>query len=165
MCGGHNALLMLSLRAVGIRCIKVDGWGKNESHAWSIVWLGSETFHCDVTWDNAENGIVSFDYLNLSDRQISTNHSKFKEHYLPVCKIEQYYYHRYHGLCASSPSELGIMLKRTDFSRGPLRVHLDYRIFGGVYKEISKAFDAAAVYGRHTVYSNDDLNNALVIGS
>lgn len=163
VCEGHNALLLVCLRKIGIPCIKVDGKGKGGPHSWAIVWLGSETFHCDVTWDNAVSGTVAFDYFNISDRQISSDHSDYRSTKLPRCTNEQFFYHRYYGLCVSSPTELSSMLRKYSASDRPIRVHLNYKACNGVYSEVNKAFSAGRVYGSHTVYYNDALNNALIM--
>ena len=86
VCDGQNALLLLCFRRIGIPCIKVYGRTKTGGwHCWTIAWINGTPVHCDVTWDGTENGIVRFDYLNLSDDQISSDHYDFKCARVPEC--------------------------------------------------------------------------------
>lgn len=128
VCEGHNALLLLCLRRIGIPCIKVYGKTKSDGwHCWTVVWINGEPAHCDVTWDCHDNGTVWFNYLNLSDRQIEANHFSFKSNQVPRCLSEQYSYYQYKGLCVNSRSELWDQLKKASKLREPLLVHIAYR--------------------------------------
>lgn len=86
VCEGHNALLLLCFRRIGIPCIKVLGNTRSEAHCWTIAWINGNPVHCDVTWDNAKGGHVRFRYFNLSDAKISIDHFDFKSSMIPVCE-------------------------------------------------------------------------------
>lgn len=93
VCEGHNALLLLCFRRIGIPCIKVYGKTKNGGwHCWTVAWINMTPVHCDVTWDRADKGAVSFNYLNLSDRQISGDHFQFRGPQVPKCTSESMNY-------------------------------------------------------------------------
>lgn len=97
VCEGHNALLLLCYRRIGIPCIKVYGKSKSDGgHCWTMAWIDGKAAHCDVTWDSAEGGRVRFDYLNRSDRQIAADHRGFEGTHIPRCTDETmgYDYHR-----------------------------------------------------------------------
>ena len=50
VCEGHNALLLLCFRRIGIPCIKVYGKTKTDGwHCWTIAWINGTPVHCDVT--------------------------------------------------------------------------------------------------------------------
>ncbi len=86
VCEGHNSLLMLCFRRLGIPCIKVYGKTKTDGwHCWTIAWINGVPVHCDVTWDGEEADFVSFKYFNLSDSQISADHFDFKSSHIPEC--------------------------------------------------------------------------------
>lgn len=103
VCEGYTAMLLLCLRQLGIPCIKVYGRSRQDSrHCWSMVWLEGECVHCDVTWDMPRDGILFFDYFNLSDRQISRDHFDFRDRGLPQCTAEHLNYYRLSGCCFST---------------------------------------------------------------
>lgn len=97
VCEGYNAMLLLCLRQLGIPCIKVYGKSKQGSyHCWSIVWIQGTSVHCDVTWDTPHQGMIFFDYFNLSDEQIGRDHFFFRGDNIPVCTAEHLNYYRLH---------------------------------------------------------------------
>ena len=101
VCEGYNALLLLCFRRIGIPCIKVHGKTKTGGrHCWTIAWINGISVHCDVTWDGVKKGILYFNYLNLSDGQISSDHFDFKDLRVPACTSEElsYYNHRALGV-------------------------------------------------------------------
>lgn len=97
VCEGYTAMLMLCLRQIGIPCIKVYGKSKRDGyHCWNIVWIQGTPVHCDVTWDSPHQGMVFFDYFNLSDKQIGQDHFSFRADNIPVCTAEHLNYYRLH---------------------------------------------------------------------
>lgn len=116
VCEGQNALLLLCFRRIGIPCIKIYGRTKTDGwHCWTIAWIaesGTNTpVHCDVTWDGAAEGILRFDYLNLSDNQMAGDHYDFKGSRVPVCSSESLTYYCHRGLNVRSYTELRTRLK------------------------------------------------------
>lgn len=165
VCEGHNALLLLCFRRIGIPCIKVygrtntDGW-----HCWTIAWINGIPVHCDVTWDGTEEGLVRFDYLNLSDNQISGDHYDFKCARVPECTSEALSYYSCRGLCVHSYSDLKARLKK-DSQRGisPILIHFSYRpASGDCLKEAQRAFSEERISGNHRLYYHPTLKNLAV---
>lgn len=165
VCEGQNALLMLCLRRVGIPCIKVYGKTRDGgSHCWTIAWINGSPVHCDVTWDGALEGVVRFNYLNLSDDQIGGDHFAFQGVNIPVCSTGALNYYRYRGLCVGSFRELRERL-RADSARGvsPTLLHFSYLPAHGDYpQEIRRAFSEERIAGAHELYANPHLKNYLL---
>lgn len=155
VCEGHNALLLLCFRQIGIPCIKVYGKTKDGgAHCWAIAWIHGIPVHCDVTWESAQDGIVCFDYLNLPDDQIARDHYGFQSVRIPECTSRALGYYRYHGLCVDSFQDLRARL-RADLSRNvsPVRIHFSYDPPSGDYlKEVQKAFSQERIRGNHRLY-------------
>ena len=103
VCEGYNAFLLLCFRRIGIPCIKVYGRTKNDSrHCWTIAWINGNPVHCDVTWDGTRTERMRFNYLNLSDNQISSDHYDFKCNCIPVCSSEVSNCHSHKSLYVDS---------------------------------------------------------------
>ena len=104
VCSGYSRATMLLLKKAGIDSMLVAGVGKSASqgtvsHMWNIVWLDGEPYHLDVTWDDPVNdnmNIISHLYFNLTDAEISVDHSEYD---LPFkCTVEKYNYFEYNNL-------------------------------------------------------------------
>lgn len=166
VCEGQNALLLLCFRRIGIPCIKVYGRTKTDGwHCWTIAWIDGIAVHCDVTWDGAEDGIVRFDYLNLSDDQIAGDHYDFKGPRIPICSSELLSYYSYRGLCVRSYHDLRTRLK-ADSQKGisPILIHFSYRpSSGNCLDEVKKAVSAEGVYGIYKLCYHPGLKNLAVI--
>lgn len=166
VCEGHNALLILCFRRIGIPCIKVYGKiKKNSWHCWTIAWINGTPVHCDVTWDGAEEGIVYFNYLNLSDVQISRDHYDFKSKKIPSCVSETMNYYNYHDLCVSSFNGLRKRL-RANLSGGMDHVLVHFRYIppaGDYLKEMKRALVAEQINGKHRLYFYPSQQNMAVM--
>lgn len=165
VCEGHNALLLLCLRRVGISCIKVYGKTKSDGwHCWTVAWIHGKPVHCDVTWDCNKNGIICFNYLNLSDRQIALNHFSFKNSYTPKCVSEEFSYYRYKGLCINSRFDLCKKLIETKNLKIPLLVHLNYLSKAEeLTTELVNAMKEARITGNYSIQECSELRNVLVL--
>lgn len=169
VCEGQNALLILCLRRAGIPCIKIFGKTDTDDwHCWTIAWIDGKPVHCDVTWDNAEKGVVYFDYFNLSDEQMKKDHFKFSDYNIPRCDAEDMdYYHRYR-LNVRSFKDLCRRLS-VDYSLGtaPIMMHFDYLPeSGSFFDEIGKAVKHCRIRDGYCARSNSKKENiALLIGN
>ncbi len=165
VCEGQNALLMLCFRRIGIPCIKAygktrtDGW-----HCWTIAWINGTPVHCDVTWDGSKEGMVRFNYLNLSDHQISGDHFDFQGPRVPVCTTETLSYYRHRGLCVNSFQDLRARLAAESLKgTSPILIHFGYRPPSGDYvEEVQRAFSTEHISGNHRLYYHPTLNNLAV---
>lgn len=164
VCEGYNALLLLCFRRIGIPCIKVYGKTKSDGwHCWTIAWIDGVPVHCDVTWDRMTEGIVRFDYLNLSDEEIAADHHDFKGSHLPVCTSQTLGYYDRNGLCVYSFSELTRRLQQNRAAGvSPILLHFGYTpASGDCLKEIQRAL-AAGHTGGYKLYYNPDLKNVAI---
>ena len=113
VCEGFARAYNLILSSCGVKTVCV--WGNirddDELHAWNIVRMGREWYHVDVTWDIAQNGIVSHLYFGLSDTEITGNRTY--EGYVP-CKGERYNFYKYRGLIFSDIRSLTSFLRRVN---------------------------------------------------
>ena len=164
VCEGHNALLLLCFRRIGIPCIKVYGTSKTEKHCWTIAWIDGCPVHCDVTWDGSNEGVVCFNYLNLSDRQIAEDHFCFKGSCVPECTTETLNYYTHRGFCVHSYAELQARIKNDSRSGSPILIHFSYDPPATDYfNEVQRALASENIYGNYRVHCHADLKNVAVI--
>lgn len=165
VCEGHNALLLLCFRRIGIPCIKVYGKSRRDrGHCWTIAWIHGDPVHCDVTWDRAEDGLVRFDYLNLSDARISGDHYAYQGAAVPPCPSEAWSYYRYRRLEVSSYPALRSRL-RADAARDrfPILLHFRYTPASGDYlEETRRALAAERMGGGCQLLCNPEQKNVAV---
>lgn len=165
VCEGQNALLLLCFRQIGIPCIKVYGRTQTERwHCWTIAWIHGTPVHCDVTWDGMQEGIVRFDYWNLSDHQIAGDHFDFQGSRVPVCTSEAFSYYCHYNLCVNSFEELRARLK-ADSSNGisPIRIHFSYHPSSCDYlEEAQRACLAEQISEKYILYYHPTLKNLAV---
>ena len=80
VCAGYSTLAYRMLSMAGIPDLIVHGnvTSSTSHHAWNMVNLCGNWYHLDVTWDDyGQYGdtTVYYDYFNLSDGQISVDHT------------------------------------------------------------------------------------------
>lgn len=80
VCEGYARAMQILLDKSGIYNYLIIGDGTSngttEPHMWNIVKLNNENYHLDVTWnDNDETNVPSYIYFNVTDEQISRDHS------------------------------------------------------------------------------------------
>ena len=102
VCSGYSRAVMLLMKTAGIDTILVGGTGLSPtqgriSHMWNVVWLDGDPYHLDATWDDpgVDDNITHL-YFNLSDRDISSDHTDYKLSF--ECITEMYNYFRYNDL-------------------------------------------------------------------
>ncbi len=104
VCSGYSRAAMLLFKQAGIDSMLVGGNGHSEtqgtvSHMWNIVWIDNEAYHLDVTWDdpvNEDENYLSHMYFNLTDEQISDDHSDYTLSF--ECNSDKYGYFQYNNL-------------------------------------------------------------------
>ncbi|MCD8119294.1 MAG: hypothetical protein LUE29_07440 [Lachnospiraceae bacterium] len=99
VCEGISKAVKLVLNTAGIKCIVVDGLGGTEEgeHSWNIIKINGKPYHLDMTWDlaNSKEGRTNYDYYNLTDADISRDHSNFAG--VPNCiSTEENYFVKNH---------------------------------------------------------------------
>ncbi len=83
VCQGYALLGYKMLNQVGIQTKIIEGVASNQAHAWNLVLLDGVWYHLDLTWDDPVPdvaGRVTYNYYNLTDDQIKTNHSWTKSY-------------------------------------------------------------------------------------
>jgi hypothetical protein len=84
VCNGYAQLAYKMLNQLGIEAKIVLGTANGSGHAWNLVKLDNIWYHLDCTWDDPVpdvKGRILYDYFNLSDEQISRDHSFEKSDY------------------------------------------------------------------------------------
>lgn len=101
---------------IGLECWVVSGKGSSSigggPHAWNIVRINGYYHHVDVTWDNQysdSSDIPNYGYLNLSDEEISKDHTWIRKNY-PACPSSPYNYFRVNNSLIDSRAQLESML-------------------------------------------------------
>lgn len=79
VCDGYASAAQLLFSLCGIESINISGTSRGEGHAWNMVKLDNQYYHIDTTWDDpvSSTGIdyLKYDYYNLNDSEISSDHS------------------------------------------------------------------------------------------
>ncbi len=95
VCDGYAYSLQILLSKCGIDNLVVFGKGNSlngwEGHAWNMVKINGEYFHIDATFDDPvtqdNRNMLRHMHFNLSDKQMSINHTWEKEDY-PKCTVD-----------------------------------------------------------------------------
>lgn len=76
VCEGYALLAQKMFTIAGIKSMVVAGTAGGVSHAWNLVYIDNKWRHVDCTWDDpvSSEDILSHDYYNLTDDEISTSH-------------------------------------------------------------------------------------------
>lgn len=109
VCQGYAEAMKLLCDLSGIECNIVygtsNGSGSWIDHAWNQVKIGGGYYHVDTTFDdpisNTGEAVLSFKYFNLTDAQISRDHTWDKAAY-PSCNSTQYSYSNINTLVAAA---------------------------------------------------------------
>jgi hypothetical protein len=83
VCEGYSRAFQLVLTMCGIKNHLVVGKGTNnegitEGHMWNLVFIDGEKYNVDLTWNDPKgaDGVIH-DYFNITDAQLSLDHSEF----------------------------------------------------------------------------------------
>ncbi|MGN0602046.1 MAG: transglutaminase domain-containing protein [Oscillospiraceae bacterium] len=109
VCEGYSKAMALLCEQSGIPCINVVGTvteenGETQSHMWNMVELSGKWYHIDVTWDDPKDvfssDYIRYDYFNLDDESISSDHELKTTAYMkyPVADSREYNYFIKNGL-------------------------------------------------------------------
>lgn len=81
VCEGFARTAKMLFDLLGMRSVYVTGYGncyggqKGGAHAWNIVFIKNVPYYLDITFDNSYGkSDISYEYFNLSDKQIARNH-------------------------------------------------------------------------------------------
>lgn len=81
LCEGYSRAMQLLLHHFNIPCTTVTGIAEGDGHMWNQVSIGSNWYNLDVTWNDTSSEFVSHEYFNLSDADISKDHTFSKDFY------------------------------------------------------------------------------------
>lgn len=154
VCEGYAKAMQLLLDNAGIKSRLVTGQtkidGQPQGHMWNIVEVGGKSYHLDVTWDAPQNedDLIQHTYFNLSDEEISSDHSGFDENESRCTAITENYFRRaellfddYDDLC----TEIERVLPETVKNKNGI---LEFRLASAELYErvIKKLFDDGEIY-------------------
>ena len=76
-------------------------------HAWNVIRIGGQYYHLDVTFDNSlsKDGVVRYDYVNLSDKQIFRDHEPVIWK-VPACGDSDHFYYKEKKLSWTTTEEV-----------------------------------------------------------
>ena len=99
VCNGYSTAYQLLLMRSGIRAWTVNGYSKDEAHAWTVVWLDDETcVYTDITWDDQDDhGVILRNYFNMSLDEIDDDHFVNELFVLPECNHDDQGYYEVIG--------------------------------------------------------------------
>lgn len=102
VCSGYAEAMALLLAYAGIDTKVVIGSSKSENHAWNLVKIDGEWYHLDPTWDDpVELGIVTHAYFNLSDDEMSYDHTWNKNRTEKATSKDMNYFNTSSKICTS----------------------------------------------------------------
>lgn len=83
VCEGYARAMQILLDKSGIYNYLVIGDGtsdgETESHMWNVVRINNENYYLDVTWNDIdERNEPSYLYFNITDEELSRDHSNFQ---------------------------------------------------------------------------------------
>ena len=112
VCEGFAKAFKFLCDKIGLESWVVSGTGNSAvdsgPHAWNIVRINGYYHHVDVTWDNqfSDSALVpNYGYMNLSDEEISKDHTWNRKHY-PPCPSSPYNFFRVNNALIDSKSQL-----------------------------------------------------------
>ncbi len=74
VCEGYAKAFQLLCHGVGIECMNIIGFSEDQLHKWSAVQLGGDWYYVDVTWDDLDDEALKYDYFNITEKQLLTDH-------------------------------------------------------------------------------------------
>ena len=96
VCQGYAKTFQYIMYALDIPCTVVTGEAGSGSisHSWNMVKLSGDYYHVDVTWgDMQDYNLISYDYLLIDDKTISSTHTIVSEIQYPECdSMKQNFY-------------------------------------------------------------------------
>lgn len=114
VCLGYSLAYQYVLQQLHIPCIVVTGKTDGTDHAWNLVYVDGNWYHCDVTWasqtyryynDTLKHNVVTYDYFMLSDSRIENDHKLNIGLEIPVCIDDSLFIYKQEGLYIEEFSE------------------------------------------------------------
>jgi len=84
---------------------------REEKHAWNIVRINGDHYHLDITFDNTiRKNTLRYDYFNLSDNEISYDHTIIEKPNVK-CEKNELHYYRVNNLVMNKQKDFSDLLK------------------------------------------------------
>ena len=80
LCEGYSRAMQLLLSRFGILSTTVTGVAEGEGHMWNMVYIDGAWYNLDVTWNDTTKDFISHEYFNITDREISLDHTFSKDY-------------------------------------------------------------------------------------
>ena len=122
VCQGYAESMYRLLNKAGIKTFMVTGSGNNVPHAWNIVSIGGDYYHLDATFDDpvsSSGNKPTYNYFNLSDAQISKDHSFNTANY-PKCTSTLANYFVVNNLIANNKTDFYNIIKKGLLNKSPV---------------------------------------------
>lgn len=88
VCQGYAEATQMLCTKAGLQCLVIHGEAYSEGnwggHAWNLIKINGVWYHLDTTWDDPypdRGREVQYNYFNLTDQEIGTNHRWDKSKY------------------------------------------------------------------------------------
>lgn len=94
VCEGYAEAVYRLLNEAGIENTVITGISNGVDHAWNLVNIDGKYYHLDATYNDPVDGtrnILSYEYFNLTDEEISKDHSWNKSEYQPSTNVKYDY--------------------------------------------------------------------------
>lgn len=89
VCAGYARAFQYIMQQLGVPCYYCTGYA-GENHAWNIIFLGDGYYNVDLTFADADEGII-YDYFNKTDEDYSLTHVRRDLAVnLPACSGQMY---------------------------------------------------------------------------
>lgn len=114
VCEGYAEAMYRLLNAAGVKSLIAIGTGGGSPHSWNIVNIGGKYYHLDTTFDDpvsSSGDVLSYNYFNVTDNQLSKDHTWVKSDY-PACTSTAANYYIKSGLYAKNADEYYNIVKR-----------------------------------------------------
>ena len=80
ICEGYSRAMQLLLSRFGILSTTVTGIAEGEGHMWNMVNIEGGWYNLDVTWNDSAGEFISHEYFNVTDAEISLDHTFSKDY-------------------------------------------------------------------------------------
>lgn len=96
VCSGYAEVMYRLLNKAGIEAHIVTGKANGDNHAWNLVKIGGKYYHLDATFNDPvtadRRDVLSYEYFNVTDKEIARNHSWNKAAYPAATATEANYF-------------------------------------------------------------------------
>ena len=90
VCEGYSRAYQYLMNRVGLQCMVRQGNANGEAHMWNVACIEGSWVQTDATWGDPiisgrDPKYISYEYLNITDAQMKTNHTYAAEPYGHAC--------------------------------------------------------------------------------